>query len=79
MDDMKVGNKELGGPHVRMVPSAFAALITAARALDQCVDDFGLFPDGKCVCQQAKDEAIAALAGLKAVGIDIDDEALPHA
>lgn len=44
--------------------SANAALIAAAptlyEAMDQLLDDMGV--DGLCVCQAAKDQAIAALA-----------------
>lgn len=46
------------------------ALIRVAHALAQCVDDFG--ETGQCVCPQAKEEAIRALAALSAVGIDLD-------
>lgn len=51
------------------VPRAqYDALIAAAEALEQCVDDFSAFADGKCVCQQAKEQAIAAIAALVAAG-----------
>lgn len=50
------------------IPRAeYEALRAAAKALEQCVDDFG--ETGQCVCLQAKREAIEALAALRATGL----------
>ena len=49
-----------------------AALMAVLTALEQCVDDFG--ETGQCVCQQAKEQAIAALAKASAAGIDREEK-----
>jgi len=50
-----------------------SALEVAEEALDQLLDDMGA--DGLCVCQQAKDEAIAARNVARAAlnGTTVDD------
>lgn len=52
--------------------SQYEALMGVKEALEQCVDDFG--ETGRCVCQQAKQEAIEALASLRSAGIEIEGE-----
>jgi hypothetical protein len=60
-----------GGTTLIMKRDEVYALIAAAKALAQCVDDFG--ESGQSVCLQAKQEAITALAAIRAAGIDLDE------
>jgi len=62
----------IAGSNVIIPRPRHEALMAALAALEQCVDDFG--ETGQCVCQYAKEQAIAALAKVSAAGIGREEK-----